>query len=119
MKIGLQAIAIMPSDKACQTSWLIVPLLNGSAAPSHGADWLPGKLNRHPTTRRTAMSKDQINTEPCGTVIEVENREHMERLILGDSLAFGGDMHEYFARESFLDTVEELLKQGDRKLVKF
>jgi len=65
------------------------------------------------------MSKDQMNTESCGTVIEVENREHLERLILGDNLAFGGDMHEYFARESFLDTVEELMKQGNRKLVKF
>ena len=65
------------------------------------------------------MSKGQMNTESCGTVIEVESREHLEKLILGDNLAFGGDMHEYFARESFLNTVEVLLKQGDRKLVKF
>ena len=65
------------------------------------------------------MSTVQINTPPAGTIIDLESREHLETLIFGDHKTINDDKSELFARKSFLSLVEELLKNGDRKLVKF
>lgn len=53
-----------------------------------------------------------MSTVPAGTVIEVKNREHLERLIFGNITTIDNDKFEYFGRKSFLDLVEELIRQG-------
>ena len=55
-----------------------------------------------------------MSTVPSGTVIEVENREHLERLIFGSNTTIDDDKSEYFGRKSFIDLVEELITQGGK-----
>lgn len=64
------------------------------------------------------MTRAQISAVPAGTVIEVENRKHLEKLIFGDNKALEDDKYEFYARKSFLDSVEYLMRQGDGRLVK-
>ena len=64
------------------------------------------------------MTRAQISAVPAGTVIEVEDREHLEKLIFGDNKALESNQYEFYARKSFLDAVEELMGQGERRLVK-
>jgi len=59
-----------------------------------------------------------MSTVLGGMIIEVESREHLERLIFGCNTTIDDDKFEYFGRKSFLDLVEELIEQGG-KLVKF
>ena len=64
------------------------------------------------------MTRVQFSAVPVGTVIEVKNREHLEKLIFGDNKALEDDQCEFYARKSFLDSVEDLMRQGDGRLVK-
>lgn len=59
-----------------------------------------------------------MNEVAAGTVIEVESREHLENLIFGDNKTLEDNKYEYYARKSFLDLVEELIRLEDRQLVK-
>lgn len=58
-----------------------------------------------------------MSTVPGGSIIEVESREHLERLIFGSNATIDDEKFEYSGRKSFLDLVEEMIKQGG-KLVK-
>ena len=51
------------------------------------------------------MIRAQISAVPAGTVIEVENREHLEKLIFGDNKALEDYQRELYARKSFLYSV--------------
>jgi hypothetical protein len=53
-----------------------------------------------------------MSTVSAGTVIEVKNREQLEKLIFGNITTIDNDKFEYFARKSFLDFVEEQIRQG-------
>jgi len=54
-----------------------------------------------------------MSTVPGGTIIEVESREHLERLIFGSNATIDDDKFEYFGRKSFLDLVEDLIKKEE------
>jgi hypothetical protein len=62
------------------------------------------------------MHLQQAHTIPAGTVVEVNDRKHIEALIFGERI----EKHDEFAfatRQAWLSTIEEMLSKGG-KLIK-